>query len=84
MSVIDFAEVPAAVQVESLHCFSFLCSQLNDRLPFELLAEFPSLLLPLTSDNQVSPVFKIFKCWLVLGAHDGLLFLFSSSLCLNM
>ncbi|MBA0547976.1 hypothetical protein Golob_019103, partial [Gossypium lobatum] len=68
-------EVPAAVQVESLHCFSFLCSQLNDRLPFELLAEFPTLLLPLTSDSQVRSCFqatriaamdcieKLYKLW---------------------
>ncbi|KAK8344000.1 hypothetical protein V6Z12_A07G051700 [Gossypium hirsutum] len=62
-------EVPAAVQVESLHCFSFLCSQLNDRLPFELLAEFPSLLLPLTSDNQATRIAamdcieKLYKLW---------------------
>ncbi|GMJ01001.1 hypothetical protein like AT3G06530 [Hibiscus trionum] len=62
-------EVPAAVQVESLHCFSFLCSQLNDRLPFELLAEFPSLLLPLTSKNQATRIAamdcveKLYKMW---------------------
>ncbi|KAL1089865.1 hypothetical protein V6Z11_D07G050200 [Gossypium hirsutum] len=62
-------EVPAAVQVESLHCFSFLCSQLNDRLPFELLAEFPSLLLPLTSDRQATRIAamdcieKLYKLW---------------------
>ncbi|PPD93596.1 hypothetical protein GOBAR_DD09483 [Gossypium barbadense] len=62
-------EVPAAVQVESLHCFSFLCSQLNDRLPFELLAEFPSLLLPLTSDSQATRIAamdcieKLYKLW---------------------
>ncbi|XP_038993491.1 uncharacterized protein At3g06530-like isoform X2 [Hibiscus syriacus] len=62
-------EVPAAVQVESLHCFSFLCSQLNDRLPFELLAEFPSLLLPLTSNTQATRIAamdcveKLYKLW---------------------
>ncbi|KAK8586579.1 hypothetical protein V6N13_010167 [Hibiscus sabdariffa] len=62
-------EVPAAVRVESLHCFSFLCSQLNDRLPFELLAEFPSLLLPLSSNNQATRIAamdcveKLHKLW---------------------
>lgn len=48
-----FVDVPAAVQIESLHCFTFLCSQADDSLLFELLAEFPSVLIPLASDNQV-------------------------------
>ncbi|XVE56436.1 hypothetical protein DITRI_Ditri04bG0009000 [Diplodiscus trichospermus] len=62
-------DVPAAVQVESLHCFSFLCSQLDGRLPFELLAEFPSLLVPLTSENQATRIAamdcikKLYKLW---------------------
>ncbi|XVF08520.1 hypothetical protein REPUB_Repub07fG0010000 [Reevesia pubescens] len=62
-------DVPVAVQVESLHCFSFLCSQLDDRLPFELLAEFPSLLLPLSSDNQATRIAamdsieKLYELW---------------------
>ncbi|KAL6980906.1 hypothetical protein U1Q18_022542 [Sarracenia purpurea var. burkii] len=41
-----------AVQVESLHSFAFLCSQLDESLHFQLLAEFPSLLIPLSSENQ--------------------------------
>ncbi|KAL6953442.1 hypothetical protein U1Q18_049731, partial [Sarracenia purpurea var. burkii] len=41
-----------AVQVESLHSFAFLCSQLDESLHFQLLAEFPSLLVPLSSENQ--------------------------------
>ncbi|XP_044468232.1 uncharacterized protein At3g06530-like [Mangifera indica] len=45
-------DVPHAVQMESLHCFAFLCFQSDDRLLFELLAEFPSILVPLASDNQ--------------------------------
>ncbi|KAJ0099511.1 hypothetical protein Patl1_20742 [Pistacia atlantica] len=45
-------DVPYAVQIESLHCFAFLCFQSDDRLLFELLAEFPSVLVPLANDNQ--------------------------------
>ncbi|XVF49416.1 hypothetical protein PTKIN_Ptkin04bG0010100 [Pterospermum kingtungense] len=62
-------DVPVAVQVESLHCFSFLCSQLDERLPFELLAEFPSLLVPLTSEDQAARIAamdcieKLYKLW---------------------
>ncbi|CAL5366770.1 unnamed protein product [Camellia sinensis] len=44
--------VSVAVQVESLHSFAFLCSQLDESLHFQLVAEFPSLLVPLSSDNQ--------------------------------
>ncbi|XP_022736219.1 uncharacterized protein At3g06530 isoform X2 [Durio zibethinus] len=62
-------DVPVAVQVESLHCFSFLCSQQDDRLPFELLAEFPSLLVPIASENQATRIAamdcieKLHKLW---------------------
>jgi U3 small nucleolar RNA-associated protein 10 len=45
--------VPAAVQVESLQCYAFLCRMSQDRWQTELLAEFPSLLVPLAGDNQV-------------------------------
>lgn len=44
--------VSVAVQVESLHSFLFLCSQLDESLRFQLLGEFPSLLVPLSSDNK--------------------------------
>ncbi|KAL2316770.1 hypothetical protein Fmac_030646 [Flemingia macrophylla] len=44
--------VPAAVQVESLQCFAFLCSISPDRWQIELLAELPSVLVPLAGDNQ--------------------------------
>ncbi|XP_028799979.1 uncharacterized protein At3g06530 isoform X2 [Neltuma alba] len=44
--------VPVEVQVESLRCFAFLCSLSLERCQFELLAEFPSVLVPLASDNQ--------------------------------
>nr|GMD68865.1 uncharacterized protein At3g06530 isoform X1 [Ipomoea batatas] len=42
----------SAVQIGSLHSFSYLCTQMEDSLTFQLCAEFPSLLVPLSSDNQ--------------------------------
>ncbi|KAG5043064.1 hypothetical protein JHK87_006979 [Glycine soja] len=45
--------VTAAVQVESLQCYAFLCSLSQDKWQIELLAEFPSVLVPFASDNQV-------------------------------
>ncbi|KAH7537802.1 hypothetical protein FEM48_Zijuj03G0131900 [Ziziphus jujuba var. spinosa] len=49
--------VPVAVQVESLHCYTylcspFLCSRSEDGLSIQLLDEFPSVLVPLASCNQ--------------------------------
>ncbi|XP_061353134.1 uncharacterized protein At3g06530 [Gastrolobium bilobum] len=44
--------VPAVVQVESLQCYAALCSPSQDRWQIELLAEFPSVLVPLAADNQ--------------------------------
>lgn len=41
-----------AVQVEALHYFLFFCSQSEQSLHFQLLDEFPSVLVPLSSDNQ--------------------------------
>ncbi|KAL4595949.1 hypothetical protein ACB092_12G129000 [Castanea dentata] len=40
---------PVAVKLESLRCFSFLCSHLQDNLSIQF---FPSVLVPLASDNQ--------------------------------
>ncbi|KAL5569803.1 hypothetical protein UlMin_026378 [Ulmus minor] len=45
-------DVPVPVQVESLHCFAHLCFQSESRLHNQLLAEFPSVLVPLASHNQ--------------------------------
>ncbi|KAK2994684.1 hypothetical protein RJ640_026163 [Escallonia rubra] len=42
------AEFSVAVQVESLHSFAFLCSQSEESLLLQLLAEFPSVLVPLS------------------------------------
>ncbi|KAF7845346.1 uncharacterized protein G2W53_002251 [Senna tora] len=44
--------VPVAVQVESLQRFAFLCTLSQERSQFEFLAKFPSVLVPLASDNQ--------------------------------
>ncbi|KAA8539764.1 hypothetical protein F0562_026456 [Nyssa sinensis] len=44
--------VSVAVQVESLHSFAYLCSQTEESLFFQLLANFPSILVPLSGDNQ--------------------------------
>ncbi|KAJ7949476.1 U3 small nucleolar RNA-associated protein [Quillaja saponaria] len=44
--------VHVAVQVESLQCFAFLCIQSQERWPIQLLAEFPSVLVPLASEDQ--------------------------------
>uniref|UniRef100_A0A2P2MAY2 Uncharacterized protein At3g06530 n=1 Tax=Rhizophora mucronata TaxID=61149 RepID=A0A2P2MAY2_RHIMU len=45
-------DVPISFQVESLHCFASLCVEPNERLLFQLLASFPSLLVPLTHDSR--------------------------------
>jgi hypothetical protein len=45
--------VPVGVTIESLQCFAFLCFHSEDRLSIQLLAEFSSVLIPLTSGNQV-------------------------------
>uniref|UniRef100_A0A803NS19 BP28 C-terminal domain-containing protein n=1 Tax=Cannabis sativa TaxID=3483 RepID=A0A803NS19_CANSA len=52
--ICSFGDVPVAAQVESLHCFTYLCCQPEGRLQFcgQLLAEFPSILVPLSSFNQ--------------------------------
>ncbi|KAI4384708.1 hypothetical protein MLD38_002826 [Melastoma candidum] len=44
--------LPSAVGIESLRCFSFLCSQSKDALSLELLAEFPAVLVSLSHENQ--------------------------------
>ncbi|KAL3650395.1 hypothetical protein CASFOL_006798 [Castilleja foliolosa] len=41
-----------AAQIESLQSFSNVCTQLDEGLAFQLLADFPSVLVPLSSDNQ--------------------------------
>ncbi|KAF6149895.1 hypothetical protein GIB67_008616 [Kingdonia uniflora] len=50
---------PVAVQVESLLCFATICSELasskksRKNINMQLLHEFPSILVPLSSDNKV-------------------------------
>ncbi|XP_065871790.1 uncharacterized protein At3g06530 [Euphorbia lathyris] len=45
-------DIPVAVQVESLHCLAFLCLEPDDRMLLQLLANFPSLLVPLACGSQ--------------------------------
>lgn len=63
--VFQYAGVPVAVQVESLRCYAFLCSLSQDRWQIELLAEFPSVLVPLAGENQVC-FFYSFTSWPLL------------------
>ncbi|CAI8586853.1 unnamed protein product [Vicia faba] len=53
--------VPAAVQVESLQCYASLCSLSQDKWQTELLAKFPSILVPLAGDDQTVRVASM-KC----------------------
>ncbi|PKI39448.1 hypothetical protein CRG98_040124 [Punica granatum] len=46
------AGVTIPIQVESLHCYAFLCAQSEDSFSLQLLAEAPSVLVPLASENQ--------------------------------
>ncbi|CAN1813501.1 Uncharacterized protein At3g06530 [Linum perenne] len=45
-------DVPLSVELEILLSFSHLCVEPDDRLTFQLLANFPLLLVPLSSENQ--------------------------------
>lgn len=53
ISPLKLPGVPASVQVGSLHCLSYLCSQSEEGLHVQLVAEFPSILVPLASDDKV-------------------------------
>ncbi|CAN4080724.1 unnamed protein product [Withania somnifera] len=44
--------VSAALLIGSLQVFTSLCARLDESLTFQLFAEFPSILVPLSSDNQ--------------------------------
>ncbi|XP_060203329.1 uncharacterized protein At3g06530 isoform X3 [Lycium barbarum] len=44
--------VSAALLIGSLHVFTSLCARPDECLTFQLFAEFPSILVPLSSDNQ--------------------------------
>ncbi|KAK4480629.1 hypothetical protein RD792_013707 [Penstemon davidsonii] len=61
--------VPCFIQVESLRSFSHLCSQLDEGLGLKLLPEFPSILVPLSSDDQdvrvaaMSCIEELFALW---------------------
>ncbi|KAL5057798.1 hypothetical protein RYX36_029402 [Vicia faba] len=53
--------VPAALQVESLQCYASLCSLSQDKWQTELLAKFPSILVPLAGDDHTVRVASM-KC----------------------
>ncbi|KAI3471008.1 hypothetical protein Pfo_027671 [Paulownia fortunei] len=61
--------VPYAAQIESLQSFSRICSQLDESSALQLLADFPSVLVPLSSDNQnvrlaaMSCIEELFALW---------------------
>lgn len=57
--------VPSSVQVKSLHCFTNQCSKLDGGLALQLLEEFPSTLVPLSSDNQVCFFFLLISIYSV-------------------
>ncbi|XP_075111294.1 uncharacterized protein At3g06530 isoform X2 [Nicotiana tabacum] len=44
--------VSASVLIGSLHACTSLCARPDESLTFQLFAEFPSILVPLSSDNQ--------------------------------
>ena len=64
ISLLKLPGVPASVQVESLHCLSYLCSQSEEGLRVQLFAEFPSILVPLASDDKVINPLFLFVLWL--------------------
>lgn len=49
------ADVPPVVQIESLKCFSYLCSCGNNEWLNRIFSSFPVLLVPMSSANQVTP-----------------------------
>ncbi|EFH58737.1 hypothetical protein ARALYDRAFT_477959 [Arabidopsis lyrata subsp. lyrata] len=49
------ADVPPGVQIESLKCFSYLCSCGNNEWLNRIFSSFPVLLVPMSSANQVTP-----------------------------
>ncbi|KAL7147604.1 hypothetical protein ABFS83_06G118300 [Erythranthe nasuta] len=44
--------IPNTAQIETLHSLSHICSQLDESSTLQLLENFPSILVPLSSDNQ--------------------------------
>ncbi|WZZ42003.1 uncharacterized protein At3g06530 [Brassica napus] len=45
-------DVPPMVQIESLKCFSYLCSTGNSEWSIQIFSSFPVLLVAISSDNQ--------------------------------
>ncbi|KAL0382271.1 UNVERIFIED_CONTAM: hypothetical protein Scaly_0514400 [Sesamum calycinum] len=60
---------PLLLKFESLQSFSHICSQLDESSAGQFLAEFPSVLIPLSSDNQnvraaaMSCIEELFALW---------------------
>ncbi|KFK38114.1 hypothetical protein AALP_AA3G071300 [Arabis alpina] len=50
--LISREDVPPMVQIESLKCFLYLCSNGNNEWAIQIFSSFPVLLVPLSSDNQ--------------------------------
>lgn len=59
----------------------FLCSQLDESLHFELLGEFPSILVPLSSDNKVPNHFL--EAYLYFGNPFVIFFFALVTLCIS-
>lgn len=77
------AGLQSAVGIESLRCFSLICSQSKDALSLELLAEFPALLVSLSNENQV--LYSLAYCLSSENCHElqlpSLVMILSFSLC---
>lgn len=75
------------VQIESLKCFLYLCSNGNNEWAIQMFSSFPVLLVPISTDNQVTPEVLCFRdCiyslhYLTFLKPDGVSLL---SLCRNL
>ncbi|CAA7017065.1 unnamed protein product [Microthlaspi erraticum] len=50
--LISREDVPPMVQIESLKCFSYMCSSGNCEWSIQIFSSFPVLLVPVSSNNQ--------------------------------
>uniref|UniRef100_A0A1J3J391 Uncharacterized protein n=1 Tax=Noccaea caerulescens TaxID=107243 RepID=A0A1J3J391_NOCCA len=50
--LISREDVPHMVQIESLKCFSYICSNGNSEWSIQIFSSFPVLLVPVSSNNQ--------------------------------
>ncbi|KAK6117849.1 hypothetical protein DH2020_048412 [Rehmannia glutinosa] len=69
--------IPHAAQIESLQSFSNICSQFDEGSALQLLADFPSVLVPLSSDNQnvrvaaMKCIEELFALWSRMGRNGN-------------